>query len=76
MTGCRLEEITLAEALRAAGYQTAFLGKWHLGRPKSIGPRPRALTINVGGHDRGSPPGGYFAPTAIRELPDGPRENI
>ena len=26
-----LEEITIAETLREAGYRTAFMGKWHLG---------------------------------------------
>ena len=26
-----LEEVTVAEALKDAGYQTAFFGKWHLG---------------------------------------------
>jgi uncharacterized sulfatase len=27
-----LEEVTIAEALGAAGYRTAFFGKWHLNR--------------------------------------------
>ncbi len=27
-----LEELTVAEALREAGYATFFAGKWHLGR--------------------------------------------
>jgi arylsulfatase A len=33
-----LEEITLAEALRAAGYRTALFGKWHLGAALTHGP--------------------------------------
>ena len=28
-----LEEVTLAEALKEAGYATGFFGKWHLGGP-------------------------------------------
>jgi arylsulfatase A-like enzyme len=28
----KLQEVTLAEALKAGGYQTAFLGKWHLSK--------------------------------------------
>src|SRR3954465_3766325 len=28
-----LEEVTIAEALKTAGYRTAAIGKWHLGGP-------------------------------------------
>ncbi len=66
------EEITLAEALRQAGYRTAFLGKWHLGPTAEFWPEAQGFDINVGGHDRGSPPGGYFAPFRNPRLPDGP----
>src|SRR5690606_5360160 len=31
VTGLASEETTLAEAFRAGGYQTAMVGKWHLG---------------------------------------------
>jgi len=33
-----LEETTIAEALRAAGYKTALAGKWHLGAHRDYGP--------------------------------------
>lgn len=33
-----LSEVTLAEALRGAGYKTALFGKWHLGAHPDFGP--------------------------------------
>jgi arylsulfatase A-like enzyme len=33
-----LSEVTLAEALRDAGYRTALFGKWHLGAAETHGP--------------------------------------
>jgi len=33
----RLEEVTIAEVLREAGYRTAVVGKWGLGQPGSTG---------------------------------------
>ncbi len=37
-TNLPADEITLAEALRAAGYRTALFGKWHLGARDGHGP--------------------------------------
>ncbi|MGE3804765.1 MAG: sulfatase [Gemmataceae bacterium] len=68
-----LEETTLAEALKAAGYKTAFVGKWHLGSTEKYWPEAQGFDINIGGHNRGSPPGGYFAPYKNPKLEDGPQ---
>lgn len=56
-----LEEVTIAEVLRDSGYATFFAGKWHLGSEGFL-PTDQGFDINIGGHDRGSPPGGYYAP--------------
>ncbi len=65
------EETTLAEAFRAAGYRTFFAGKWHLGSTGSH-PDDHGFETNVGGFERGSPPGGFFSPYRNPELTDGP----
>ncbi len=56
-----LSEITIAERLRQAGYQTFFAGKWHLGS-RGHWPTDQGFDINIGGFERGSPPGGYYSP--------------
>lgn len=56
-----LEEVTIAEVLQSAGYATFFAGKWHLGSEGHL-PTDQGFDINIGGHDRGSPPGGYYSP--------------
>ena len=38
-----LEERTLAEALKAAGYRTALFGKWHLGAHRDFGPKKQGF---------------------------------
>ncbi|MEX0288290.1 MAG: sulfatase [Flavobacteriaceae bacterium] len=54
-------DISLAEAMKAAGYTTFFAGKWHLGSEGSY-PEDHGFDINKGGWDKGSPIGGYFSP--------------
>jgi arylsulfatase A-like enzyme len=66
-----LEEVTLAEALRAGGYRTAHVGKWHLGPEESHGPTAQGFEINVAGTEAGSPKS-YFSPYGNSHLPDGP----
>jgi len=56
-----LEEVTIAEELKQHGYQTFFAGKWHLGKAGEW-PTDQGFDINIGGHHKGSPPGGYYAP--------------
>ena len=56
-----LEEVTIAEALREAGYRTAFMGKWHLGTQTYYYPEHQGFDLNVAGRDYGAP-GSYFYP--------------
>ena len=55
----RLEEVTLAEALKPAGYVSASIGKWHLGA-EGLWPREQGFDVNVAGTTHGSPPGYFF----------------
>ena len=68
-----LDEITIAEALKQAGYATFFAGKWHLG-PEGFWPEDQGFDINKGGWERGGPYGGnkYFSPYGNPRLEDGP----
>lgn len=50
--------VTIAEALKAGGYRTIHLGKYHLGRD----PLQDGFDVNVGGDESGSPAGGYYSP--------------
>lgn len=54
------EEITIAEALKAAGYQSGYIGKWHLGDPAWF-PEGQGYDENRGGNDYGQPPS-FFDP--------------
>ncbi len=62
-------EITLAEALGSAGYDTFFAGKWHLGGD-GFEPETQGFDVNVAGHHRGGPygPGRYFHPFGMPNL--------
>jgi len=55
-----LNEITLAEAFKTAGYATAHIGKWHLGGD-GFGPKEQGFDINIAGDHTGTPLS-YFAP--------------
>ncbi len=65
-----LEEQTIAEALKPAGYASVSIGKWHLGGPGFF-PEQQGFDQNIGGYDRGQPPS-YVAPYKIPTLAEGP----
>lgn len=54
------DEVTIAEALAAANYKTAYIGKWHLG-DEAWYPEEQGYAENRGGCDYGQPPS-YFDP--------------
>ena len=66
-----LEEVTIAEKLKNYGYTTFYSGKWHLGS-KGYYPEQNGFDINIGGFEKGSPPGGYYTPYKNPKLSDGP----
>jgi len=70
-----LEEKTIAEVLKEAGYVTFFAGKWHLGPTENYWPTSQGFDINKGGHKEGGPWGGgkYFSPYDNPRLSDGPK---
>jgi len=64
-----LDEVTLAEALKPAGYVSCHIGKWHLG-PDDHYPTKQGFDLNLGGCDYGQPPS-YFDPYTNRRLTEG-----
>jgi len=60
------EEVTIAEALKPAGYVSCHIGKWHLG-PDDWYPEKQGFDHNFGGCDYGQPPS-YFDPYKNRRL--------
>jgi len=60
-----LDEITIAEALKPAGYTSCHIGKWHLG-PDDQYPDRQGFDYNIGGCDYGQPPS-YFDPYTSRQ---------
>jgi arylsulfatase A-like enzyme len=57
---------TIASMLKAEGYQTAAIGKWHLGGEGFL-PEDFGFDVNVAGDNSGSPPS-YFGPFHFRHL--------
>lgn len=77
-----LEHVTIAERLKAAGYRTGFIGKWHLCENGSLrdggvgdarfAPENQGFDVNIAGCAYGGPPS-FFSPYRIHNLPDGPK---
>ncbi len=77
-----LEEVTIAEALKEAGYATGFVGKWHLSMRgedrQQYYPDRQGFDVNIGGDSFGSPPT-YFYPykkgnRSLETMPEGGSE--
>jgi arylsulfatase A len=62
-----LEELTIAEALKSAGYATGYIGKWHLG-PEGFWPEQQGYDVNIGGTNAGGPRS-YFWPRWKENVP-------
>ncbi len=64
-----LEETTLADLFKSAGYATASIGKWHLGSEMYY-PEKHGFDVNIAGTDKPQPPS-YLAPWKIATLDEG-----
>ncbi len=51
-------EVTIAEALKPAGYVSASIGKWHLGG-EEYWPDKHGFDVNIAGYHAGQPPSYY-----------------
>ncbi|WP_434036669.1 sulfatase [Formosa sp. 4Alg 33] len=72
-----LEEVVFPELLQDAGYNTIFLGKWHLSNTEGgekYWPNNQGFDINIAGHHRGGLyiKNKYFSPWDIPNLDNGP----
>ena len=70
-----LSEITIAEALKSAGYATAHIGKWHLGE-EPHGPTAQGFDLQIPHWNKGWPKRGYHAPFGLEGLEDQPGQYL
>lgn len=66
-----LEEEALPKTLKANGYQTWHVGKWHLGDGDFL-PQGHGFDENIAGGHYGHPRNGYFSPYKLDNLSEGP----
>jgi arylsulfatase A-like enzyme len=69
-----LEDVSLAETLKEAGYKTGHIGKWHLqahhmNRERTYFPEANGFDLNIAGHRMGQP-GSYYFPYTSEQHPD------
>lgn len=64
-----LDAKTIAQRLKGLGYQTASIGKWHLGGEGFL-PENFGFDVNIAGDHNGQPPkpGAYFGPFHFHNL--------
>lgn len=65
------DALTYGKLFKQAGYATAFMGKWHLGKPPYM-PENHGFDTVIGGRGNPGPPGGFFAPWRSDTLPKSP----
>jgi len=73
-TSLALEHVTLAEILRNEGYQTAHVGKWHLGDAEHY-PETQGFDVNIGGTLWGAPFTYWYPYHGERTTGEGVREH-
>jgi arylsulfatase A-like enzyme len=75
-----LEYFTLGKAMKQAGYQTAYFGKWHMGYDPHI-PENHGFDRVVGGREHPGPPGAnpqraFFPPWNVDTLQPNPAADV
>lgn len=73
-TALALSHTTIAEVLHNAGYQTAHLGKWHLGESSHY-PETQGFDVNIGGTHWGAPQTYWYPYKLERTMSNGVREH-